>query len=220
MKQSSPPAGGFKSRKYVSSLLGNSVQTSALLRSAAQSIRSNERAIRGKVNQPSSTSSSDKSLDGRILLKLQRQDVLEARRLLGLIAAADNLRFEQPEIRRPTENPSNEDLERRARAILRQRRRRQDIFGKAMFSEPAWDMLLSLYLLHGKVRQTVSRLALVVDASKSTALRWMEYLEAQHWIRKDSHPTDRRATFVELTAKGKEAIELYLSETDPSQASD
>jgi DNA-binding MarR family transcriptional regulator len=47
----------------------------------------------------------------------------------------------------------------------------------------------------------------------TTALRWIEYLVAQKLIVRESHPTDRRAVFVELSDKGRALIELYLYET-------
>lgn len=106
-------------------------------------------------------------------------------------------------------------LQRQARNIIANRRRRHDIFGKGMFGEPAWEMLLLLYAFESEARQTITRMADLAGASKSTALRWIDYLEAQRLIRRDSHPTDRRAAFVELTEKGRQAIELYLSDTLP-----
>ena len=164
------------------------------------------------VNQVSSAESSDHPSEAQVLLRLHRRDILEARRLLSLISSADHRLFEDTANRR-CHPVSAQQLIRRAQEILTHRRRRQQIFGRAMFSEPAWEILLSLYLLDTHARQTISRLALMVDASKSTALRWIEYLEAQHWVHKESHPTDARASFVRLTAKGRDAIELYLSDT-------
>jgi DNA-binding MarR family transcriptional regulator len=84
-----------------------------------------------------------------------------------------------------------------------------------MFSEPAWEMLLMLYVLEGEARQKVSRLAEIAEISKSTALRWIDYLHAQGLIVRESHPNDKRAAYVELTEKGHGAIEMYLNETIP-----
>lgn len=103
----------------------------------------------------------------------------------------------------------------RAGEILSNRRRRHDIFGKAMFGEPAWDMLLLLYAIEHGERQTIGRLGDLAGASKTTALRWFDYLEAQKLVQRDPHPTDKRAAFVELTDKGRDALELYLSGTLP-----
>lgn len=83
-----------------------------------------------------------------------------------------------------------------------------------MFGEPAWEMLLLLYSLESGPRLTISRLAELAYASKSTAIRWIDYLEAQRLVQREGHPTDKRAIFVELTERARSMIELYLSETE------
>ncbi len=90
---------------------------------------------------------------------------------------------------------------------------RHQIFGKAMFSEHAWEMLLLLYTFEFGPRQSISQLAELTGTSKSTAIRWLDYLEGQRLIRREPHPTDKRAIFAELTEKGSKAIELFLSGT-------
>jgi DNA-binding MarR family transcriptional regulator len=82
-----------------------------------------------------------------------------------------------------------------------------------MFGEPAWEILLLLYALQSGPRPTVSRLAELSGATKSTALRWLEYLESQRWVQREPHPTDKRAIFVNLTENGRAALEAYLSGT-------
>lgn len=150
-----------------------------------------------------------------VVIKLSRRDLHDARRLLSLLASRETtILIEPPELAHST-RASAHLLQRHARDILANRRRRQDIFGRAMFGEPAWEMLLLLYVLESGPRQTIGRLADLAGASRSTALRWIDYLDAQRLIRRDAHPTDRRAAFVELTDKGKEALELYLSDTLP-----
>jgi DNA-binding MarR family transcriptional regulator len=104
-------------------------------------------------------------------------------------------------------------LGQRAREILVMRRKRYPIFGRAMFGEPAWDMLLLLYLSGATSAKMVSELAELAGASKSTGLRWVRYLEAQRLICRQSHATDKRAEVVTLSEKGVGAIEFYLHET-------
>jgi DNA-binding MarR family transcriptional regulator len=60
---------------------------------------------------------------------------------------------------------------------------------------------------------TASRLALLVEAPQSSALRWIDYLEAQRLVRRHAHPNDRRCALVKLTDKGRANLELYLTET-------
>jgi DNA-binding MarR family transcriptional regulator len=100
----------------------------------------------------------------------------------------------------------------RAGGLLRCRRARSRQFGSAMFGETAWDMLLTLYVSDVEA-MTLSHLAQLVEAPPSSALRWIEYLEAQRLARRDAHPSDRRSALVKLTDKGRASLELYLTET-------
>ena len=82
-----------------------------------------------------------------------------------------------------------------------------------MFGEPAWEILLLLYVSQGSARFTASRLAQVAGYSKATAIRWMDYLEKERLIQRRPHPTDQRSIFVELTDKGTASLEMYLTDT-------
>lgn len=151
----------------------------------------------------------------RTVIKLSERDVDDAKRLLALLAAAaERDGVKTTAASEPTQSgPHPRSNQKRAREILFLRRRRHAIFGRAMFGEPAWDLLLLLYVQNGSSRHTISRLAELASISKSTALRWLDYLETQRLICREPHPTDKRANFVALTDKGKEAMDLYLSET-------
>lgn len=151
--------------------------------------------------------------DGKVI-RLSSRDVEDARRLLSLLATND----ERITIEPPTRSPGAVSADKQAlltiaKALIVNRRRRHKLFGKAMFGEPAWDMLLLLYVLDAGGRQTVGGLSDLAGATRTTGLRWIEYLERQQLIWRNEHPTDRRAAFLQLTGKGRDAIELYLSET-------
>lgn len=88
-------------------------------------------------------------------------------------------------------------------------------FGPAFFGEPAWEMLLVLYVSQRTHRSTTTQIARLSQAPMTTALRWMEALEREDLVERQRHPTDGRMTFIRLTAKGHSAVELYLSETMP-----
>ena len=157
------------------------------------------------------------SFGGLSVVKLSARDREDAKRLLTLLTT-DNLSIESGAEALPLPNASGFlPLQDRARDILAHRRRRQEVFGTAMFGEPAWEILLHLYVLEFGARHTIGRLVKLAGASKSSGLRWIDYLEVQRLIRRRSHPTDRRAAFVELTEKGKEQIELYLFGTATSR---
>ncbi len=79
-----------------------------------------------------------------------------------------------------------------------------------MFGEPAWDMLLALYITETGPRQTVGKISEMSGAPASSAYRWLQYLERERLILREPHLTDRRVIYVELTSKGRETVEGYL----------
>lgn len=101
-----------------------------------------------------------------------------------------------------------------AERIVKARRERIPLFSKSMFGEPAWDMLLELYLNKDRGRRhSVGRLCELSGAPPTTALRWLDYLEKAKFVARESNPTDRRTQFVEITDKGRTMMEQYLSGT-------
>ena len=99
-----------------------------------------------------------------------------------------------------------------ARRAVFERQRRTAFFDQAMFGEPAWDMLLALYVadfVGGK--QTIGNLAELVDVPVSTVVRWAGQLERNDCIIREPHPHDRRAIFVRLTDKAREGLDAYFS---------
>ena len=101
-----------------------------------------------------------------------------------------------------------------AETILEARRRRAEIFNPAMFGEPAWELLLTLFVMDREgPRLTIGRLAQTAGTKLTTALRWLEYLEDQMFVRREQHPNDARTAFIELTDKARDALRLYLSGT-------
>jgi DNA-binding MarR family transcriptional regulator len=101
-----------------------------------------------------------------------------------------------------------------AKGILEDRRRRAEIFGRAMFGEPAWELLLTLYVIdHNRKQPTIGRLAHAAHVAMSTAMRWLLYLEGHGLIARQEHPTDARSAMVAMTDKGKQMLATYFSAT-------
>ena len=144
------------------------------------------------------------------LVSLDERDVEDLHRLLGKLRDRS-----LSSVTQDAEVPDGEELklEQRARRLLEDRRKRVAIFGSQMFAEPAWDMLLLLYLSGRGRRQTQSSLCELSGASRSTAMRWIEFLSGCDLVRREDHPTDKRHNFVSLTEKGRHLLDLYLSET-------
>ena len=86
-----------------------------------------------------------------------------------------------------------------ARAIFEDRRRRALTFNPGMFGEPAWELLLTLYVMdiHGP-RLTIGALARFAGCAPTTTLRWLDYLEDQQLIYREEVPGDARTSFVRL----------------------
>jgi DNA-binding MarR family transcriptional regulator len=143
-------------------------------------------------------------------ITLNRRDLRDAIRLLRRLVEADDQSLQIE----PTDRPiaDRQTLIKRARRVIAERNKRIEVFGKAMFREPAWDMLLILYVEQNRLRFTIGRLADAAGASATTALRWLEYLESQGMIRRYANPTDRRSFFVGIADRGLQALDLYFSE--------
>ena len=101
-----------------------------------------------------------------------------------------------------------------AQTIIDARRRRAQVFNPSMFGEPAWELLLTLFVMdRAGPRMTIGQLAQVAGTKLTTALRWLDYLEDQTFVRRERHPTDARTAFIELTDKARDALRVYLSGT-------
>jgi DNA-binding MarR family transcriptional regulator len=146
---------------------------------------------------------------------LTGRDVRSAIRLLkrlmaGEVAAVSvDQQLEEARVSKSDEWP---ELTNRARQALLNRRRRRRFFNPDLFSEPAWELLLALYIEHQGRRLNLAQLTEFVGLAPTTVLRWTEYLEEQQLVHRIPQPTDRRGMFVELTGKGKSAMDAYLSE--------
>lgn len=82
-----------------------------------------------------------------------------------------------------------------------------------MFGEPGWDMMLFLYAEEDRRRITVSNLCKWSGVYLTTGIRWLDYLESQHLVRRRPHLTDGRQLIVEMTDKGRTALDSYFRET-------
>lgn len=97
----------------------------------------------------------------------------------------------------------------RAEMIFRERQRRNRFFNRSMFAEPAWDMLLAIYIMQGH-RVNVATLVSMVGVPQTTGLRWLQYLEKERFVRRVPDPDDRRQVSVHLLDHGFARIEAYL----------
>lgn len=105
------------------------------------------------------------------------------------------------------------------RGVIATRARRREFFGPDLFADPAWDILLELYVLHCEQRRaSISKLSIDAGIPATTALRWMEKLHKDGLIDRENDPFDGRRVWVELSAKGVEAMESFLRRIGPETA--
>ena len=91
------------------------------------------------------------------------------------------------------------------------RKHRARHFGSAVVGEPAWDMLLELFVsrAQGK-RLSTSSLCLASGVPQSTALRVISLLQADGLLQRQQAPDDRRLTVVSITPHGYRKVRAYI----------
>lgn len=99
----------------------------------------------------------------------------------------------------------------RAESILRVRRARERLLGRAVIGEPVFDLLLSLYVRSGQEETSVTSLARPAGVPYSSAVRWISYLDDKGLVERTESRTDRRAICVRLTAYGRAVMDELLS---------
>lgn len=105
-----------------------------------------------------------------------------------------------------------------ARQAYDDRRRRNKIFrADALFGEPAWDILLDLFIA-AKERRRVSVTSACIGSAvpSTTALRWIAILEKQGLLMREADPGDARRVYVKLSARGYAAMLEYFSSSSRS----
>lgn len=105
-----------------------------------------------------------------------------------------------------------------ARQTYDDRRRRTKIFdSEELFGEPAWDILLDLFIA-AKERRRVSVTSACIGSAvpSTTALRWITILEKQGLLMREADPGDARRVYVKLSARGYAAMLEYFSSASRS----
>jgi MarR family transcriptional regulator, temperature-dependent positive regulator of motility len=128
-----------------------------------------------------------------------------------LISSEDFQSEEMPEV---SGSLRNLPLFRLARLIYRARRVREDALKiDRLFGEPAWDLLLALYIADRAGRH-VSVTAACASAAvpTSTALRYLRRLEDGGIVERNPDRADARRMYVRLSCKGIATMEEALSE--------
>ena len=100
----------------------------------------------------------------------------------------------------------------RVRFELAARRRRENLFPPELFGEPAWDMLLDLYVAACSDRRVaISSACIAAAVPATTALRHIKILEQAGLVARQPDSADGRRCFVILTEHATALIERTYS---------
>jgi DNA-binding MarR family transcriptional regulator len=105
-----------------------------------------------------------------------------------------------------SELPS-ETLLKRAESVLRVRRARERLLGRAAIGDPVFDLLLCLYVRSGQTATSLTDLARSANTPHSSATRWIRYLADKGLVLRTESRSDRRSTLVHLTSSGRAVLE-------------
>lgn len=97
------------------------------------------------------------------------------------------------------------------RRILKARQRRSEYFGADLFGEPAWDIILELFAAELEDRRiSVTSLCIASGVAPTTALRWIQKLEQEGFVFRESDKYDGRRHWMKLTSEGGQLIRRYF----------
>jgi len=106
-------------------------------------------------------------------------------------------------------------------AIQAVRRRRDTLFGSDLFGEPAWDILLDLYVAEQSGRMlALSTVGALAGVPQTTAFRWMSQLLERGYIMRRADPNDARRGFIHLSPTGQTLLEKLLRDVPPVMMGD
>ena len=119
----------------------------------------------------------------------------------------------QPPVKSGESNPGYSDqvLAEKAAQIYTTRRQRDRRVGQGFFGEPAWDILLDLFIHHVQDKSVSVTSACLASASPpTTGLRWLGVLEQAGFVMRAPDPEDGRVTLVRLTDHGLQVLREIL----------
>jgi hypothetical protein len=99
-----------------------------------------------------------------------------------------------------------------ARNEYKNRRQREKVFGRNLFGDPVWDMLLDLFIAASEGRrESVSSTCIAAAVPATTALRYLAQMVKLGLVRRTPHPTDARCNYLELTKPGYDKMLSYFA---------
>lgn len=103
------------------------------------------------------------------------------------------------------------DLTEFARQLLAGRKQRDHYFDPVLFSNPAWDILLNLYVADAESRPVnVLESYPASTVPQGVALRWLGYLKQEEMVVEMPDPARPRRTVIRLSDQTRLTISSYL----------
>jgi DNA-binding MarR family transcriptional regulator len=94
-----------------------------------------------------------------------------------------------------------------AQRVAHKRAERDILFGSGIFTDPAWDILLDLFIAGERGQKiSVSSVCIASRVPSTSALRWLKELESRKIITREPDEYDRRRSFIMLTAGTRSKI--------------
>ena len=113
--------------------------------------------------------------------------------------------------RKPVPDREAMALEAALHALTDRKTRRDHFTNPNFFGEPAWDILLDLYIHQVRNEAVTVRSTIIGSGAPSqTAMRWLAILEAEDLIKSEQDPGDTNRMLVRLTAEGYEGLTRYF----------
>ena len=107
------------------------------------------------------------------------------------------------------------------KTYLRARRDREWQFPRGLFSDPAWDILLELYVAQSEDRPvTVRDACKAASVPETSGTRWLRILESRHLVKREGETPEPNEATVTLTRDAIAGMNHWLDRVQPLPAPD
>jgi DNA-binding MarR family transcriptional regulator len=99
-----------------------------------------------------------------------------------------------------------------ARRLSSGRKARDRVFGRDLFQNPAWNILIELFIAAEEGRNvTIKSACVAAGVPQSTALRHIAHLIEVRLATRAQHPSDARSAYLRLTDRGRGKMVTFIS---------